>query len=258
MKIEKATWDDFGEGGSVGWMKTDYAYLVEKLGEPQTPTVDPKTDVEWVRKIDGHVVVISNYKSGHSWLGPEGKDIEDVTVWLVAAEEGRREVLPLLHDLLPKASVLPKIFGREEMEEPTTTKGEEVSDECVATMQAATELIGERCGRRFAKDYQGYTNYETWAVKLWIDNERETQEFWRKKTREILKDAAELQRKEHKEWTVDETAKFTLEDELREWFEEHKPETDDTVFADLLTASINTVNFQEIAEELINDVKEEG
>jgi len=30
--------------------------------------------------------------------------------------------------------------------------------------------------------YNGYTNYETWAVKLWMDNEEPTYDYWRERT----------------------------------------------------------------------------
>ena len=32
--------------------------------------------------------------------------------------------------------------------------------------------------------YNGWTNYETWAVKLWIDNEQGTQLAWQDAARE--------------------------------------------------------------------------
>ena len=29
------------------------------------------------------------------------------------------------------------------------------------------------------KTYNGYTNYETWNVALWIDNDEGSQEYWK-------------------------------------------------------------------------------
>ena len=39
--------------------------------------------------------------------------------------------------------------------------------------------------------YNGWTNYETWAVKLWIDNDEGTYTYWRERTRECWNEAAD-------------------------------------------------------------------
>ena len=33
-------------------------------------------------------------------------------------------------------------------------------------------------------DYNGWTNYETWNVALWIDNEESSQGYWRTESQE--------------------------------------------------------------------------
>ena len=40
-------------------------------------------------------------------------------------------------------------------------------------------------------EHQGWTNYETWAAALWIDNERGTYDLVRERAREILKAGGE-------------------------------------------------------------------
>lgn len=39
--------------------------------------------------------------------------------------------------------------------------------------------------------YQGWTNYETWAVKLWMDNEEPSYLHWKETTRAIIAAAKE-------------------------------------------------------------------
>lgn len=34
--------------------------------------------------------------------------------------------------------------------------------------------------------YNGWSNYETWNVKLWIDNEEGSYDYWREQTPAVL------------------------------------------------------------------------
>ena len=43
------------------------------------------------------------------------------------------------------------------------------------------------------KDYNGWTNYETWNVKLWMDNDESTYHYWQEQTDELWKRARENQ-----------------------------------------------------------------
>ena len=81
--------------------------------------------------------------------------------------------------------------------------------------------------------YNGWTNYETWAVALWIDNEQGTYLY----ARELLEDkaldtgdAAEAL----KGWIVNEMA----------------PDLGASMFADLLGAALSSVNWQEISKHI--------
>ena len=62
--------------------------------------------------------------------------------------------------------------------------------------------------------YNGWKNYETWLVALWLDNERETYEYWREEARRIRKDAPRMAT----EWGVShhEAATRSLACHLRE------------------------------------------
>ena len=102
-----------------------------------------------------------------------------------------------------------------------------------------------------ATTYNGWTNYETWAVKLWMDNEQGTQEYWSDRAKEILRDP-----RTSDVLTTDQTARYDLADQLKAEHEENAP-TIGGVFADLLSASLSKVNWSEIAECLLDDARDE-
>jgi hypothetical protein len=90
--------------------------------------------------------------------------------------------------------------------------------------------------------YNGWSSYETWAVKLWIDNEQGSYE----EARDLAKQAKEMS-PEPKAW---------LADHFKEEYEEARPEVEG-VWADLLGAALGSVDWFEIAESLLSEIEEE-
>lgn len=81
-------------------------------------------------------------------------------------------------------------------------------------------------------DYNGWTNYETWLTALWIDNDEYLMEEMRNASAEQIKD-----------WYHDQIdALFPHGDNL---------------FSDILNAHSREVNWEEIAEHMLDEVEEE-
>jgi len=103
------------------------------------------------------------------------------------------------------------------------------------------------------REYNGWTNYETWLVKLWMDNEEGAQRLWRS----IAGDAIQQITETKYEWeSVDDARVSALADLLKEWHDGNMPEGSG-VYADLLSAALNEVEWREIARSLLDDAIQE-
>ncbi len=96
--------------------------------------------------------------------------------------------------------------------------------------------------------YNGWTNYETWCVNLWIDNSQGDQDYWHDRARWCLQHQPE-----------EGDAVLELRDALRDTFDEKYDEQkpDNGALADLLRAALSEVNWHEIAKHHIEAVLEE-
>ena len=85
------------------------------------------------------------------------------------------------------------------------------------------------------KTYNGYTNYETWNVALWLDNDQGSQEWLRNLARGEgdIHDKAES---------------------LKDAIEEMNPlNGQNSMFVDLLNGALSDVNWREIIKTAIED-----
>lgn len=102
--------------------------------------------------------------------------------------------------------------------------------------------------------YQGWRNYETWAVALWLDNERSSYDHWRESARRCQREAPTDPRVLDGIWTPNEAATFNLADQLREEIQEACPLTTPTMYANLLIAALSEVDCHEIAASLLDEL----
>lgn len=91
--------------------------------------------------------------------------------------------------------------------------------------------------------YQGWRNYETWVVSLWIDNEQGSQSYWQERAYHVM-------RRNERNHAI-----TLLADELRSEHEEAMPEVKG-VFSDMLTAAMERVDWREIASNMLDEEAE--
>lgn len=107
------------------------------------------------------------------------------------------------------------------------------------------------------QEYNGWTNYETWVVNLWMDNSEGSHDYWVNIAKYIYEHEAE----EQKHFTKMEDAICILAEQLKEDHEEAKDEIlerlmlNSSLWADLLGAALAETNWQEIAKHLLENVE---
>ena len=99
--------------------------------------------------------------------------------------------------------------------------------------------------------YNGWTNYETWLVNLWMDNEQGSSEYWNECAQEAYDNADS-----DTSFTREERATLNLADTMKETHEEAQPEVTG-LWADMMNAALSEVNWYEIAEHYIEEVDKE-
>jgi hypothetical protein len=110
--------------------------------------------------------------------------------------------------------------------------------------------------------YQGWSNYETWCVALWINNEEPSQNEAERLADEARennplpakpKGKSKCTAKEYAEAVerAKRDAAQDLAEQLKNMIEEFTPDLGCTVFADLLTSALGSVDWYEIAESLL-------
>lgn len=97
---------------------------------------------------------------------------------------------------------------------------------------------------RDTKGYNGWVNYETWAVALWLDNEQSSYYAMLALTESAYDDA-----EGDKDDALGQLAKA-----INEYIDDRNPlASDASMFSDLLGAAMSEVDYHEIAEHYLAD-----
>ena len=85
------------------------------------------------------------------------------------------------------------------------------------------------------RKYNGWSNYETWNFKLWLDND----EFSYNRARELVK--------------ASNKDAGALASDLRELATEQAPELETSFYSYVMMASVREVDYYEVAKSLLED-----
>lgn len=100
--------------------------------------------------------------------------------------------------------------------------------------------------------YNGWSNYETWIVNLWLGNDEGSYNTCRSLAQRCFEEAVADQVLSRKE-----RACYQLAKELKEMIEDGNPlASEASVYADLINASLSEVNWKEVANSLLGEVAE--
>jgi hypothetical protein len=88
------------------------------------------------------------------------------------------------------------------------------------------------------RKYNGYTNYETWNLKLWADNDEPCYKLIQQAVDDCIENGGDV---------------YDLANEIKDITHDQAPEMKTGFYSDIMIASIREVNFNEIAETLLKD-----
>ena len=96
-----------------------------------------------------------------------------------------------------------------------------------------------------SESYSGWSNYDTWNFKLWLDNEQKTQE--------MVLNAVKYA---HKQFKKNSDAIHYIREFLELYAENNAPKLENGFYSDVLSASIRSVNYYQIADAYFFDYLE--
>jgi len=92
--------------------------------------------------------------------------------------------------------------------------------------------------------YNGYANYETWLVSVWIDNDQGNIDHWIDVARHHYSIS-----EDRKYFTKKEEAIISFSEDMKEWYGDRVPDSDDIggLWTDMINAALGSVDWHELA-----------
>jgi hypothetical protein len=107
--------------------------------------------------------------------------------------------------------------------------------------------------------YEGWSNYETWTVSLWMKSTKASFDHWRQHAARQREAAPTCEEVIQGTWTMEEAAQFRLAEQIKAEITDRFPLTTPAVHNDLPSVALGEVNWHEIAEDwLVADFPKEN
>jgi hypothetical protein len=98
------------------------------------------------------------------------------------------------------------------------------------------------------KRFNGWTNYATWAVAMWVTDDNHRSYYWCEQAASHRADSSTDKMVLEGRWTPEVAARYSLADQLKEETSGNACEIADGAYFLLLNATLSDVNWEEIAE----------
>ncbi len=99
----------------------------------------------------------------------------------------------------------------------------------------------------FTGKYNGWTNYETWLVNLWLDNDASTYAYWLEQAQQQLSDTENCKQVAGGIWTLEQSAKYHLSNQISVEVSESIESDSGTLAYDLMQSALQAVDWDAIA-----------
>jgi hypothetical protein len=101
--------------------------------------------------------------------------------------------------------------------------------------------------------YNGYRNYETWAVALWLSNDEASDRYWREAARSAKRASLNCGPVREGVWSAERAPCYLLSEQLEEEVTGGTPELGPNLFSDLLDAALAEVDWREVANAFLEE-----
>ena len=102
-----------------------------------------------------------------------------------------------------------------------------------------------------ANRYNGYANYETWAVALWLGNDEASHVYWSEAAESAREEAGRCWQVRDQVWTAEKAPLYLLADRIEEEVTEGAPDFGCTLYADLLNSALSEIDWREVAADFL-------
>lgn len=133
-----------------------------------------------------------------------------------------------------------------------------VGDRCQAIINQSSAYLNQPRAKESNMNengYQGYKNYQTWNVALWIGNKYSQYHYWQERAKMIKDVIANGDCKQVQDgiWTAEKATRYLLADEIEAMFTVHPLADDATMYSDILGHALGQVDWHEVADSILEE-----